>query len=44
MGVSDDVCRVAILFSLGRSTTRAEIDAVLDLLRRLIPDRAASGV
>lgn len=37
MGVSDEVGRGAVRFSLGRYTTKEEIDAVLGRLKKFIP-------
>ena len=43
MGVPDDVAFGAVRFSLGRDTTRRELDAVVEMLvRRRVPRRATS--
>ena len=43
MGLGDDAARSALRLSLGPATTEAEIDAVIDLLPRLVRDVRARG-
>jgi cysteine desulfurase len=45
MGYPDDEARGAIRFSLGRTTTDAEIDAAIEIVPRVIAEsRAAAAV
>jgi cysteine desulfurase len=45
MGYPDDEARGSLRFSLGRSTTEAEIDEAVDIVPRVIADaRAAAAV
>ena len=43
MGLGDEAARSAVRLSLGPATTEAEIDAVIDLLPRLVLDVRARG-
>jgi cysteine desulfurase len=36
MGVSEELARVSVRFSLGRRTTELEIDATIEALRRVL--------
>lgn len=44
MGVSDDDARGALRFTLGRDTTRAEVDALLAALPRAVEQARAAGL
>lgn len=44
MGVTDDLARATVRFSLGRHTTEAEIDATLAALRRVLSRQSGRAV